>query len=282
MDFTRYYEEKKKIVDSCLQGILDQYKKGCPKAFFRTLSYCVFPGGKRVRAVAVLLSADLFGVHARRALAPACAMELLHTYSLIHDDLPAMDDDDLRRGRASCHKKFGEASAILAGDALLTLVFEVLAHAQGIDTATKTALIGHTARQAGALGMVGGQYMDLAAEGKISAVRTQRGKKLYEYINAHKTASLFAASFAMGSIVAKAPLRARANIAKVGQNIGLAFQMLDDAKDKQGFFTLYGMRKTLQGAHRLLDEACRLSRGFKKKDLILGFNQFILRQFNVS
>ncbi len=284
MDFERYYREKKSYVGEGLEKIISFYDQ-YPRALYDALRYVLFPGGKRIRACTVLLATEAAGGTVKHAVLPACAIELVHTYSLVHDDLPAMDNDDMRRGKPTCHREFDEATAILTGDAILTLAFEVLARAPYLNDATRVRLIANLAGHAGIFGMIGGQYMDLAAQGHIERVPTAaplRGQKLCEYINAHKTAALFAAAFEMGAIVARADKKKFLCLSRVGYHIGFAFQMLDDAKDKQGFFTLYGAERCVQEAHRFLEEAYRMSTCVRKKDLILGLNRFILKQFDVA
>ena len=164
----------------------------------------------------------------------ACALEFIHTYSLIHDDLPALDNDDLRRGKPTCHKKFGEATAILAGDALLTLAFETLANAP-IDPARRVAILSHVAASAGTVnGMVGGQVADLEAEGKPVA------KKMLEYIHRSKTAALIRASVTAGALCVGASKDEVARLRRFGEKIGWAFQVTDDILDVEESSTALG------------------------------------------
>jgi farnesyl diphosphate synthase len=196
---------------------------------FEAMRYAMLGGGKRLRPFLVIQTAGLFGVDAHRALRAGAAVELIHSYSLIHDDLPAMDDDDLRRGQPSCHVAFDEATAILAGDALLTLAFEVLAdpdtHA---DAAVRCDLVGGLARAAGASGMVGGQMIDLASE-NITA-----DAALVSRLERMKTGALIAFSCEASAILAGAPLAHRRALQAFGLDIGLAFQIADDLLDVEG------------------------------------------------
>jgi farnesyl diphosphate synthase len=198
---------------------------------FDAMRYSSLGGGKRLRAFFVLAGATLFKVGAMPALRTASAIEFVHAYSMIHDDLPAMDDDDLRRGKPSCHKQFDEATAILAGDALQALAFEVLAHeATHGDPAVRTALVSELARAAGAHGMVGGQMLDLLAETQgpeqsIGAItRLQR----------LKTGALISFSCTAGAILGKAPEPVRTALAAYAHDLGLAFQIVDDLLDVEG------------------------------------------------
>src|SRR5438046_2337528 len=160
-DLGEYLKDKRTLVDNHLRSLMHA-GQGCPPALMEAMRYSLLAPGKRLRPLLVILGSEACGARDTEALAAACAVEMIHTYSLIHDDLPAMDDDDLRRGLPTCHKQFGEALAILAGDALLTLAFQVLA--EGYPPATAAACCRELARGAGGAGMVGGQAEDIAAE----------------------------------------------------------------------------------------------------------------------
>ncbi len=193
------------------------------------MRYSALAPGKRLRPLLVLASARLFGVAKRSALQVAAAIEMVHAYSLIHDDLPAMDDSDLRRGRPTCHKEFDEATAVLAGDGLLTMAFEVLAHPDTHgDSAVRCELVAALASAAGAAGMVGGQMIDLIAEKQtldIGAItRLQR----------MKTGALIAFSCEAGAILAKAATELRTALRGYAHDLGLAFQIADDLLDVEG------------------------------------------------
>jgi len=199
------------------------------------MRYSTLSGGKRLRPFLTLCSAGLFGVSWDAAIEAAAAIEFIHTYSLIHDDLPAMDNDDLRRGKPSCHKAFGEAAAILAGDGLLTYAFQVLSsnkvHA---DTAVRCELISALAQASGCWGMVGGQMMDLEAENKqLSVEEIIRLQRL-------KTGELFAVSCEAGAILGKAPGMMRNLLRAYAHDMGLAFQITDDLLDVEGTRTQMG------------------------------------------
>jgi geranylgeranyl diphosphate synthase type II len=185
----------------------------------------VFAGGKRIRPILCLETARIFAADVTPALHPACAIEFIHTYSLIHDDLPALDNDDLRRGKPTCHKKFGEANAILAGDALLTLAFQTISAAP-VEAERGIAMVKEIAAAAGTVkGMVGGQVADLEAEGKRVA------PKMLEFIHRSKTAALIRASVTAGALCAGANAEDVARLRKFGENIGWAFQVTDDILD---------------------------------------------------
>ncbi|MBM3647049.1 MAG: polyprenyl synthetase family protein [Alphaproteobacteria bacterium] len=198
---------------------------------FEAMRYSSVGGGKRLRAFFVLAGATLFKVATLSALRAASAVEFVHAYSLIHDDLPAMDDDDLRRGKPSCHKQFDEATAILAGDALQALAFEVMAHEDTHgDAAVRAHLVGDLAKAIGAHGMVGGQMLDLLAEnrgGELSIGAITRLQRL-------KTGALITFSCTAGAILGKASEPLRAALAAYAHDLGLAFQIVDDLLDIEG------------------------------------------------
>ena len=196
-----------------------------PPSIHTAMRYSVQAGGKRVRPILCLESARIFSPDTAPVLPVACALEFIHTYSLIHDDLPALDNDDLRRGKPTCHKKFGEATAILAGDALLTLAFETLANAP-IEPGRRVAILAHVAASAGTVdGMVGGQVADLEAEGR--AIQPAE----LEYIHRSKTAALIRASLVAGAIAGGADEENVARLKRFGETIGWAFQVVDDILD---------------------------------------------------
>ena len=190
------------------------------------MKYSLEAGGKRIRPVLVLEFCRLCGGDVKAALPFACAVEYIHTYSLIHDDLPCMDDDDLRRGRPSSHIKFGEANALLAGDALLTLAFGVLCEAENEAAVCRTVKI--LAKRAGVLGMIGGQYLDLAGEGKALATAE------LEELDGLKTCALISAACELGCIVAGANEKELAAAKEFAYNLGMAFQITDDILDATG------------------------------------------------
>ena len=212
-------------VDAALDRLLPREDEE-PRTIHRAMRYSVLAGGKRLRPALVLLGARVGGGDDGALLDAAAAVEMIHTYSLIHDDLPAMDDDDLRRGRPSCHRQFGEASAILAGDALHTLAFEILGSFP--DPARAAVLVGEVARACGTRGMVGGQAADLEAEGKPPEVA------VVESIHRRKTGALIVASLRIGALGAGAAPAALARLTDFGERLGTAFQIVDDLLDEEG------------------------------------------------
>ncbi len=198
---------------------------------FEAMRYSSLGGGKRLRAFFVLAGATLFKVGSLSALRTASALEFVHAYSLIHDDLPAMDDDDLRRGKPSCHRQFDEATAILAGDALQALAFEVLAHEETHgDPAVRLTLIAELAKAAGARGMVGGQMLDLLAEQEGS----DQSIGAITHLQRLKTGALISFSCTAGAVLGKAGDHARSALSMYAHDLGLAFQIVDDLLDIEG------------------------------------------------
>jgi geranylgeranyl diphosphate synthase type II len=224
MKLPAFFEEDRLAVDAELDRLLPA-EDARPASIHRALRYSVFAGGKRVRPILCLESARIFSSDIAPVLPVACALEFIHTYSLIHDDLPALDNDDLRRGQPTCHKKFGEATAILAGDALLTLAFETLAGAP-VEHARRVALMAEIASAAGTRdGMVGGQVADLEAEGQAVT------PEMLEYIHRSKTAALIRASVLAGGLAGGAAEQDLERLRRYGNQIGWAFQVTDDILD---------------------------------------------------
>jgi geranylgeranyl diphosphate synthase, type II len=224
MKLPEFFEEDRIAVDAALEKLLPAQETP-PASIHAAMRYSVFAGGKRIRPILCLEAARIFDEDVSAALYPASGIECIHTYSLIHDDLPALDNDDLRRGKPTCHKQFGEATAILAGDALLTLAFELVG-ATPVDAERRVAMLTEVATAAGTVnGMVGGQMADIEAEGK------RIGAKMLEYIHRSKTAALIRASVTAGALCAGAPAKDVTRLRKFGETIGWAFQVTDDILD---------------------------------------------------
>jgi len=219
-----FFEEDRFAVDAFLDRLLPTDNTP-PTSIHEAMRYSVLAGGKRIRPILCLETARIFASDISAAFFPACSIEFIHTYSLIHDDLPALDNDDLRRGKPTCHKKFGDAIAILAGDALLTKAFETIA-ATPVDAARAASMVTEIASAAGTVnGMVGGQVADLEAEGKPTS------PAMLEYIHRSKTAALIRASVTSGALCAGAATEDVARLRRFGENIGWAFQVTDDILD---------------------------------------------------
>ncbi|HUK53075.1 MAG TPA: farnesyl diphosphate synthase [Candidatus Binatia bacterium] len=267
MSLPDFFESDRAQVDAALESLLPP-ATAPPAKIHEAMRYSVFAGGKRIRPILCLESARVFTATVGPVLPVACALEFIHTYSLIHDDLPALDNDDLRRGRATCHKQFGEAMAILAGDALLTRAFEVLARAE-LPAESRAAVVREISTAAGTVdGMVGGQVADLEAEGKpIEA-------PMLEYIHRSKTAALIRAAVVSGAIAGGAGDADVALLRRYGEHVGLLFQVVDDILDveessatlgktagkdqsqkKATYPALYGLEKSREVARGLYRQA---------------------------
>jgi geranylgeranyl diphosphate synthase, type II len=228
-DLKAYLEARRAMVDAALARVLPS-EDAVPVTLHRAMRYSVLAPGKRLRPTLVIAGAEAVGGDGQTVLDTACALELIHAYSLIHDDLPAMDDDDYRRGRLTNHKVFGEAMAILAGDALLTLAFRLVADnaARLADPRLIARVVGDIADAAGTDGMVGGQVIDIESEGK------DVGPDTLEYIHRHKTAALIRVSLTAGATLAGGSAEQVAAIRRAGEALGLAFQIVDDILDVEG------------------------------------------------
>jgi geranylgeranyl diphosphate synthase, type II len=253
--------------------------QGCPGRLADAMRYSALAPGKRLRPILVLLGATAVGGDYRVALPPACAVELIHAYSLIHDDLPAMDNDDLRRGLPTCHRKFDEATAILAGDALQALAFEIISYEMQAEAGLKCCQI--LSRAAGRAHLVGGQADDLAAEGRFAPI-SHHGPESLEHlqsIHLRKTGALIEASVRMGGVACGAASDHLEMLSRYGQAIGLAFQVVDDCLDvestseqmgkhtrkdtqhgKLTYPALMGLEASRRWADQLIDEACNAVR----------------------
>ena len=224
MKLPDFFEADHSIIEAALERLLPP-EDSPPPSIHRAMRYSVFAGGKRIRPILCLEAARMFSENLEGAIQTGCALEFIHTYSLIHDDLPALDNDDLRRGKPTNHKVFGEAIAILAGDALLTLAFQTLA-TMPLETEKRVAILALIAQAAGTdRGMIGGQVADLEAEHKAVD-----GAGL-EYIHRSKTAALIRASIVAGAVAAGAERADLMRLTSFGESIGWAFQVVDDLLD---------------------------------------------------
>ncbi|MEB3348775.1 MAG: farnesyl diphosphate synthase [Cyanobacteriota bacterium] len=222
-DLAAYLESRRQRVEAALDGALGPER---PESLRQAMRYSLLAGGKRLRPILCLAACELAGAAADLAMPTAVALEMIHTMSLIHDDLPAMDNDDLRRGRPTNHKVYGEANAILAGDALLTRAFEMVAlRSPGVAAERLLAVVGELSLASGAPGLVGGQVVDLESEGRAVDLAT------LEYIHLHKTGALLRACVISGALVAGADESLLQALATYARGIGLAFQIIDDILD---------------------------------------------------
>lgn len=286
-----YLESWSKSVDRALDQYLPDSKTALNKTIYKAMRYSIFAGGKRLRPVLVIAGSEICGGSGKAVLPTACAMEMIHTYSLIHDDLPAMDDDDLRRGRPTSHKVFGEGLAILAGDSLLTYAFDLIAkNAKMMRSQRSLADTLHVvAYGAGCDGMVGGQVVDLEMDGgKWLKKPAAKQKEILNYIHHSKTAALIQASILAGAHQAGADPKRIARLDRYGRRIGLAFQIADDILDivgdkkllgKKGsdrenkkltYPAIYGIEESKKQAEKLVREAKESLSIFGKKAEVLN------------
>ena len=269
MTLDQYASQQREAINRALDRLLPDENE-YPQTIHRAMRHSVFAGGKRIRPLLSMASAEAIGGTVPGIASAACAVELIHTYSLIHDDLPALDNDDYRRGQPTCHKAFGEATAILAGDALLTLAFQVISEMNGVPPERKVRITQELSRAAGTLaGMIGGQVADLEAEGKPVE------EEQLHYIHHSKTGSLIRGSVRLGAIYAGAPKDEYEALSRYGERIGLAFQIVDDildvvstsntlgktvgkdaAQQKATFPALYGVDESRKRAMKYFTLAC--------------------------
>jgi geranylgeranyl diphosphate synthase type II len=288
-----YLDQGRKTVDDALEELMPR-EGSRPSDLVAAMRYSLFAGGKRIRPILVLAAAEAAGGNARDAMFAACAVEMVHTYSLIHDDLPAMDDDDYRRGVPTCHRKFGEATAILAGDALLTLAFDVLSDSgsdSNIDAKVRIMMIHELARAAGWTGMVGGQQVDVASEG------TEPDLPTLQYIHTHKTGAMIRCSVLLGGFASNADDALINSLRTYGERLGLAFQVVDDILDitstteelgkdqgsdasrgKMTYPALFGLEEARERAAELIHEAKTALISVSNKDRLTGIADFVLKR----
>lgn len=281
MDLHSYLSQRQKIVDQALGRFLPK-PTAKPQTLHTAMRYSLFAGGKRLRPVLCLAAAEACGGTTANAVPSACALECVHTYSLIHDDLPCMDDDDLRRGKPTSHKVFGEGVAVLAGDALLTIAFEILAQAKPTSRYSTSELVSELASAAGSRWLIGGQVVDLESEGKKLSPQQIR------YIHQSKTAALLTACMRLGAMSANATALQLSRLTNFGKALGLAFQVIDDILDitqsseklgksagkdlaaqKATYPAVFGIERSRQEARRLTQQARNSIAGFSERGTVL-------------
>lgn len=263
----QYCQEKGKIIDTSLATFVPS-ENMYPPAIFEAMRYSLFAGGKRLRPILLMAAADSVGGKGSDYLHVACGLEMIHTYSLIHDDLPAMDDDDYRRGKLTSHKVFGEGMAILAGDALLTAAFTVMLAQPSVQGDVLVKVVREISNASGATGMIGGQVIDLSSEGKVIDIET------LSYMHQAKTGALFKAAVRAGAQLARANEWQLISLTEYAEQFGLAFQITDDILDVTGtqekigkpvgsdvknhkatYVTLYSLDKANNMAHQAVNNA---------------------------
>lgn len=277
------------FTESTLKKFSYKNKLGLQSSVADAMDYSLEAGGKRIRPVLVLAFCHMCGGDYRKAAAPAAAIEMIHTFSLIHDDLPCMDNDDFRRGKPSCHKKFGEACAVLAGDALAIRPFQVIAESE-LNDSMKIKLIAELACSSGAEGMIGGQIIDMENEQR-STVNGENLRTMY----ALKTGRLIKTSCVMGCIAAEASDEQVKNAEEYAHCLGLAFQIIDDILDVTGdeaalgkpigsdaeenkttFVTLYGIENAREEAVKLTDKAMKILGRFDNNEFLIELTKYLL------
>lgn len=287
-----FFADCTRKVDEKLESLVPSAQTE-PKKLHEAIRWSLFAGGKRFRPALLLAVGQTFGVSDDKLLQTAAAIEMIHTYSLVHDDLPAMDNDDLRRGRATCHKKFGEATAILAGDVLQTLAFQAIADDESLSAEIRVKLVSEIARAAGTpSGMVAGQQLDLEAEGKGVSIEH------LEKIHHNKTGAMISVAARAGAIIAGASKKEIEVVTNYAAQIGLLFQITDDLLDvtqttevlgktagkdvsaeKATYPALYGLDETGKLAENVYAQACReLEKIDKEKGLLCKIADFILNR----
>lgn len=291
LNLQAYLSIKIELVNKALKELLHGEEE-YPQNLHRAMHYSLFAGGKRIRPVLVLAAAEAAGGRLDEAINTACAFECVHTYSLIHDDLPAIDNDDLRRGRPTCHKAFGEAVAILAGDALLTAAFELVAATKTSDSSRVIKVITELSKASGSAGMIGGQMVDIESEG------VEVPFPVLEYIHIHKTGELILAAVRSGAIMGGADHQQMGALSKYGKSIGLAFQIADDILDVAGsademgkntggdekkgkatYPSLIGLDESKKRAEELVDIALKALEGFDEKaDPLRAIARYIVQR----
>ena len=284
----RYLGERRLQVEAALEASLPVVY---PEQIYEAMRYSLMAGGKRLRPILCLATCELLGGNTETAMPAACAMEMVHTMSLIHDDLPAMDNDDYRRGQLTNHKVYGEDVAVLAGDALLTYAFEHIAtQTKGAEPTRVLDVVARLGKAVGAAGLVGGQIVDLASEGKAVEEKT------LTFIHMHKTAALLEVSVTSGAILAGAEAETVGRLSRYAQKIGLAFQIVDDILDitatseelgksagkdlaaqKATYPSLWGLEESKQKADQLIAEAIAELSGFdhRKAQPLMAIAKFI-------
>jgi geranylgeranyl diphosphate synthase type II len=254
-----------------VEEALEHYLPGednIPADIYKAVRYSVFNGGKRIRSILCLAAAEAIGGDLGPAIPVACALELIHSYSLIHDDLPAMDNDDFRRGKPTCHKVFGENIAILAGDALLTEAFVLLSHVEKVRLSAerRLAVIQEIAKAAGICGMIGGQALD------VLSGKSEPNENMLREIHRRKTGALIVAAIKSGAIIVNARKDKIQALAEYGINVGLAFQIADDILNVEGNRELMGKETGSDAAHNKLTYPSLLGMGKAKEKLAKYIN----------
>lgn len=262
MNYSDYFKKELKLIEAYLEKELP-VSKACPPVIHEAMRYAVLGSGKRFRPLLALAVCKALGGDPKKILPAAAALELVHAYSLVHDDLPALDNDDFRRGRPSCHKKFGEAMGILAGDGLLTMAFEWVGRIKPADAAVK--VLAELSTAAGTFGMIGGQVADIFAQKK------ECDEAMLVYISIHKTGCLIRAAAVIGALGAGGSPSEIHRIRKYGECLGLAFQVADDMNDSDGYLKLMTLSEAEERVRDLIAHAKKQIKFIGKKAEALIF-----------
>ncbi len=262
MNYETYFKRHLAFIEKELRTLLFDYQTR-PLSIHKAMQYAAFTGGKRFRPVLALAACESCGGKPEDAILAALAIELIHTYSLVHDDLPALDNDDFRRGKPTCHKKFGEANAILAGDGLLNLAFETISRIRPAERVVR--ILCEISTASGAHGMIGGQVADLEAPARKKTLAQ------HDFISRYKTGALIRVSAVAGAVAAGAtPGKIKAMI-RYGECLGLAFQVVDDILDKDGYCKVMSVKAATEKAVKLINQAKEAVRMFGRKAQDLVF-----------
>lgn len=267
--FEAYFAHPLSLIEQALDRFLPTASQS-PQVIHEAMRYSVLQGGKRIRPLLALEVCQMLGGDADEVLVPASAVEFIHSYSLIHDDLPCLDNDEFRRGQLTCHKKFGEPVALLAGDALLTLAFYVIGEMENVQAAKRISR--ELARAAGTFGMVGGQVLELVSEKKDMDLPG------LERIHIQKTGQLIKTSCLIGAIAAGANQASETHIARFGEYLGLAFQIVDDILDADGVLRFMSAHEAEEKAAELVSKAKQELAGFSNHARLLRMADFILER----
>ncbi len=290
----KYLKQRRVLVEDAMEKLAPGRKDSPLAKIMESMRYSLFAGGKRLRPILLMAAADAVGKDGRDFLHSACAMEMIHTYSLIHDDLPAMDDDDYRRGQLTNHKVFGDGMAILAGDGLLTLAFGTLLSQPNVPAATLLRVAGEIAEAAGPVGMVGGQAIDLESEGQFPA------PEIMALMHKLKTGALFRASIRAGALLAGAPEDEVESLTRFAESFGLAFQITDDILDVTGteavlgkpvgsdernckatYVTVYSLAEARQMAQNAVRESLTaIDRFGERAEVLRSLSEYLLSRDN--
>lgn len=292
MNIKEYLNNMKTLVDGALERYIPSINS-YPPDIFNSIKYSLFAGGKRLRPILLMASAETIGSKREEVLPFACAIEMIHTYTLIHDDLPALDNDDFRRGKPTNHKEFGEAIAILTGDALLTMAFEIMSDTRSMPNINPLLIlrtINEVARGVGPFGTIGGQVVDIESTGKEVDIPT------LEYIHTHKTGEMILAAVRGGAILSNCQEDELNALTRYGENIGLAFQVMDDILDVEGesevigktagsdekmkkvtYPSIFGIAESKKIASRLIDNSIKSLEMFgERAEVLKDISEYII------